>query len=435
MEQRRAAVTPTRLFPEADASPATTPVGTPEKRSDGFNAAAGREACLDADGRLRSAAKTATRPSSSHSHLRRIEELEARLQASQQVCASLQQQLDASNGRPAAASESASDGASDARALASDYIEECVTYMLRCECLEQRLQRLESEKHAFEARLSESVEFYEMRLRQIKADADAEAKRAAAGAECAKKEEQRLRTALQLCEASCNQRDAQLREAARECQALRKQLQDSALACDVKCGALAKAACEASAAADVRAATATQAAEAKVMHAKVSAAAEMQRCRSETEQLVTELGQAKATINDFMWRCEALQCSVTTAQQRVSAASEAHRRAAADLEAAGCRAQAVQAELEAEMRGWRAEVSRLQDALAESNATVDKFIEHSGTLQQQLDASQAECRNLQQLIVCIPMGPPPPPPPLPPALVTTTAHCSLLQPNMCVHVT
>jgi hypothetical protein len=404
MEQRQ--ISPNRLFSDdADASSATTP----EKCSYGFYSAAAPGACLDADdSHCHSAAKTARRPSSSHHHLHRIGELEASLQASQQLCCSLQQQLD----------ECQCATARDPKALANDDIEECITYMLRCEQLEHRLQSLESDKRELEARLSESAIFYEMRTQQIKADSECEMKRATAAAELMKKELQQLLCAVQLSEKTCAEKDALLCDAVGQCQALEKQVGNSGLESELKWSAQVKAASQAAAAAEIRAAAATQAAEAKVIQAKISAAAEVQRWRREAEKVVTELGQAKATINDYMWRCEAMQCSLASAQQRVETASEesaaTHRRALADLEDAGCRAKAAQAEFEAEVCGWRAEVGALQDALAESNARGDKFFEHCRTVQQQLHASQLQCIDLQQLIARIPrlFLPPPSPPAL-----------------------
>jgi predicted nucleic acid-binding Zn-ribbon protein len=90
---------------------------------------------------------------------------------------------------------------------------------------------------------------------------------------------------------------------------------------------------------------------------------------------------------------------LAVANQNLASASEtsaaAERRRLSELEASNIRAQAAQAQFDADIRLWKTEAERLQDALAESNATVEFFIEHSSNLQRRLDLSQVECFDLQ----------------------------------------
>jgi hypothetical protein len=214
-----------------------------------------------------------------------------------------------------------------------------------------------------------------------------------------------LQSAYQEMERKCIIKERLLKAARQECEDLRIKLIDSIKASELKVASQLKASCDAVAAAEERAAIAVRAAEARVLQYKASAASEIQRCRSETERLVAELGEGKATINDYMWRCEAMSSSLTSAQQNVTCASEAtaaaERLMTAELETANRRAQETQAAAEAETRAWREEAARLQGAVAESNATVDRFIQHSCSLQQRLDVSQAECLDLRMLLARI----------------------------------
>ena len=181
---------------------------------------------------------------------------------------------------------------------------------------------------------------------------------------------------------------------------LQKQLSDSKVASDFKASSQLQAASEAVAAAEKRTSIEVKAAEARAVQVKVSADAEVKRCRSEADRLVQELGEAKATINDYMWRCEAMQCSLRNTQQNLTAASEAaaaaERRALMDLEAADARAQDARAAAEGEMQRWREEAARLQEALAASAATVSKCDVHSSDLQQGVRWMRSESDDVGQ---------------------------------------
>jgi hypothetical protein len=285
------------------------------------------------------------------------------------------------------------------------YIEECVDYMLRCESLEKKLHDVDAQNKQLQLRLSETTALHESLFQQAKADHEADTKRFTSVVEVLKADALHWQSTAQEMARNCSAKEALLRTAQQECTELQNKLADVTMEGEFKASSQAKVALEAAAAAEQRATVAVQAAEARVVQGKVSAAAEIQRCRSEAERLVTELGEAKATINDYMWRCEAMQSSLNSAQQNVTCCSEAaaaaHRRATADLEAANISAQAARAAWEAEAREWREEVARLQDEVAESSATVEKFIEHSCTLQRRLDASEAESLGLQKLLARI----------------------------------
>jgi chromosome segregation ATPase len=279
--------------------------------------------------------------------------------------------------------------------LVEDCIEECIDHMMRCESLEKRLLCVESENKELRSRLSECSVLHERQCQVTKAEYEADTKRLRSVIQALKIDILQLQTASQEMVQNCRVKDELLKTAQQECRNLQSKL--NAFASDLQPCSKVKVASEV-AAAEERAALAVQAAEARAIQTKVSAAAEIQRCRSETERLVTELGEAKATINDYMWRCEAMQCSLINARHGLTSASEAtaaaERRASADLEAANYRAQETQAAFEAEIRELREEVAMLREALAESNATVDKFIDHSCSLQEELELSQAESLNL-----------------------------------------
>jgi chromosome segregation ATPase len=387
MDRQRGCMSPTRLSYgfESDASTAATP----ERCSSHELHTADCSICLE----VTSAAKTVRRGLVSGDYMRRITELEASLQESQQRCANLQIRLDESHPN--------SSGHLIIRGAASDYIEECINYMERCEALEKSIRSTELEKQELQARLSESVDviaLFEMRIQQSKADSEGEIKRLASVTEVLRKELNQSRAAAQGMEEECSKLRALLRVAHEESKVLQKQLSDSQVASDFKASSQLQTASDALAAAEKRASIEVKAAEARAVQVKVSADAEVKRCRSEAERLVKELGEAKATINDYMWRCEAMESSLRNTQQNLTAASEAtaatERRALMDLEAAVLRAQDAQAVSDAEMQRWR-------DALTESAATVSKFIVHSSDLQRRLDVSQAECIDLQKLIARI----------------------------------
>jgi hypothetical protein len=284
-----------------------------------------------------------------------------------------------------------------ASGLVEDYLEECIDHTMRCESLEKRLLFVESENKELRSRLSECSALHERQFQETKAVYEADTKRLSAVIEALKIDILQLQTTSQEMAQNSRVKDELLKTSQQECRNLQSKLTAFAGASDLQPCSKVKVASEV-AAAEERAAIAVQAAEARAIQTKVSAAAEIQRCRSETERLVTELGEAKATINDYMWRCEAMQCSLISARHGLTTASEAtaaaERRALADLEAANYRAQEAQAAFEAEIREWREEVARLREALAESNATVDKFIDHSCSLQENLELSQAESLNL-----------------------------------------
>ena len=359
METQRGSMSPTRLFngSESDASDAATP-----------------DRCSSIALDTASAAKTARRLSSSGSYTHRLAHLEAcasdgSLQGSQQHCA----MFDDSQHTPP--------GHVLLRGSASDYMEECINYMVRCEALEKSLHSAEVEKRELQARASESAALCEMRLQQSKTDAEVERQRSAAVTEVLRRELGQSRAAVEAAEEECRKLQARLRSALQESKDLQKQLSDSRVASDFKATAQLQAASDALAAAEKRAATEVKAAEVRAVQVKVSADAEVKRCRDEAERLVKELGEAKATINDYMWRCEAMQSSLRNTQHNLTAASEAtaatERLAMFDLELAEARAQEAQAVADAEIQRWREEAGRLQEALAESSATVSKFIEHS----------------------------------------------------------
>ena len=340
----------------------------------------------------RSNSKTARRLYSAGDYSLRIDELEASLHESQQQCASLRTRLE--EFESSASAHSGRENASE-----KDHNEECATLAVCCQYLEKRLRSVESEKQELEIHISECAASCELRVRQVKTDSEAETRRLTAVAEALKKEMQLVRHSAQELEEACILKEGLLQAAQKEIKNLQEQLADIKLASDFKVKLVTKAASEAEAAEKQRAAAALLAAETRTDHAKISAGHEIQRCRSEAERLVAQLGEAKATINDYMWRCEAMQSSLAVANQNLASASEtsaaAERRRLSELEASNIRAQAAQAQFDADIRLWRTEAERLQEALAESNATVEFFIEHSSNLQRRLDLSQVECFDLQ----------------------------------------
>lgn len=345
----------------------------------------------------KSNSKTARRLYSEGDYNLRINELEASLHESQQQCAIIRTRLEEFE-----SSVSAHSGRK--KASEKDHKEECATHAMYCQSLEKslekRLHSVESEKQELQIRLSECAASCELRVRQVKTDSESETKRLTAVAEALKKELRYATHSAQELEEALILKERLLQAAQKECKNLQEQLADIKLVSDFKVKLLTKAASEAEAAEKQRAAAALLAAETRTDHAKISAGHEIQRCRSEAERLVAQLGEAKATINDYMWRCEAMQSSLAVANQNLASASEtsaaAERRHLAELEASNIRAEAAQAKFDADIRLWRTEAERLQEALAESNATVDRFIEHSSNLQRRLDLSQVECFDLQK---------------------------------------
>lgn len=395
MEEHVGSMSPTCLLSrfEAHASTAVTPERCSCPLSDAF-CVSESGAVLDAS--FSSAAKTVRRLPSSWTYTRDVEQLQGSVQQSQQQDENIQIRPQSPVECHAVAEASVKAGLEGAAGeLLKDHIEECIDHMMRCESLEKRLLCVESENKELRSRLSECSVLHERQYQETKAEYEDDTKRLRSVIQALKIDILQLQTASQEMVQNSRVKDELLKTAQQECRNLQSKL--NAFASDLQPCSKVKVASEV-AAAEERAALAVQAAEARAIQTKVSAAAEIQRCRSETERLVTELGEAKATINDYMWRCEAMQCSLINARHGLTSASEAtaaaERRALADLEAANYRAQEAQAAFEAEIREWREEVARLREALAESNATVDKFIDHSCSLQEELELSQAESLNL-----------------------------------------
>jgi hypothetical protein len=340
-----------------------------------------------------SASKSARRPSASAVSARRIEELEAGLQHAQQ-----QPWLDA---YPA----NLSVAARQQQEAFCDSVSESIHYRLQCDSLENELCRFKSDAETLRDSFDDCILALETRLKQCKADSEAELKRSAAAAEALRKEANQLQCAVRQLQEECGSKQSLLRLAHEKVNELEEQLAACRLSNEWKVDAQLKAASEATAAAEKQAACAIKDAEAKAVHAKLTAAAEIQRCRCETERLVIELGEAKATINDYKWRCEAMQSSLTNSQQNLTAASEAfaaaERRAEADLACAAAKFQAAQALSDAEIQRHVIEARGLEAALAESNSTVEKFIEHSCDLQQRLDRSQEHRLQMQKLLASL----------------------------------
>jgi hypothetical protein len=388
MEEVEHRASPTCLFGfESDASSASTP----ERCLPMFF---GEEYSLPADATCNSFSKNAKRLQSASDHIRHMFELEASLQESQQLCAKLKIRLDKFESNSAEISES--------KESMSDCAEGCVSHALRCEALEQRLRQVESEKQDLQIRLSESITLYQLRNEKAKADAEIETKRLIFAVEALKQDLHQARSAALEWEEMCGAKERLLQAAHEQCKDLQKQLADIALANDFKVKSLLKSASEAATAEKEQSAAAVQAAEARAVHAKFLAETESLRCRSECERLVMELGEAKATINDYMWRCEAMQSSLTLAHQNLTSTSEAvavaERRGQAELEALNIKAQEAQAKADSEIQLWMDEAKILQEALSESNATVDKFIEHSSNLQRRLNLSQSQCADLEKTL-------------------------------------